>query len=74
MINIDDVRDFDAMLKRRIERFQVKLQDWLAPHRLTLADIRVHKVLIPMVGCTRRDGKPYRPHPGHSSSSLPGRV
>ena len=50
MINIDDVRDFDAMLKRRIERFQVKLQDWLAPHRLTLADIRVHKVLIPMVG------------------------
>ena len=27
MINIDDVRDFDAMLKRRIERFQVKLQD-----------------------------------------------
>ena len=50
MINIDDVRDFDGMLKRRIERFRVKLQDWLAPHRLTLADIRVHKVLIPMVG------------------------
>jgi L-alanine-DL-glutamate epimerase-like enolase superfamily enzyme len=50
MNNIDDVRDFDGMLKRRIGRFREKLQDWLAPHKVTLADIRVHKVLIPMVG------------------------
>ncbi len=50
MINIDDVRDFDAMLKRRINLFREKLRDWLAPHRLTLQEARVNKVLIPMVG------------------------
>ncbi len=50
MIHIDDVRDFDEMLKRRCHRFQDKLRDWLAPHRLTLGEVRVHKVLIPMVG------------------------
>lgn len=48
--NIDDIRDFDAMLKRRIVRFRGKLREWLAPHRLTLAEARVHHVLIPMVG------------------------
>ncbi len=50
MINVDDVRDFDAMLKRRISLFREKLRDRLAPHRLTLRQARVHKVLIPMVG------------------------
>jgi len=48
--NIEDIRDFDSMLKRRIAAFQQKLRDWLAPHRLTLAEARVHKVLVPMVG------------------------
>ena len=38
------------MLKRRIVTFRQKLADQLAPHRLTLAEARVHKVLIPMVG------------------------
>ncbi len=50
MINIEDVKDFDAMLKRRIGGFRQKLRDWLAPHRLKLAEARVHKVLVPMVG------------------------
>src|SRR5260370_39283476 len=50
MMNISDVRDFDDMLKRRIGLYREKLKDWLAPHRLTLAEARVHKVLIPMVG------------------------
>ena len=47
---VDDVREFDAALKRRIDRYRGNLADWLAPHRLTLAEARVHKVLIPMVG------------------------
>ena len=50
MIPIDDIRDYDAVLKQRIARYQEKLDDWLAPYRLTLAEARVHKVLIPMVG------------------------
>ena len=48
--NVDDVRDFDRMLKTRITGFQQKLQEWLSPHRLTLAEARVHSVLMPMVG------------------------
>ena len=50
LLNIDDVRDFDAMLQGRIDRYRAKLRDWLAPHRLTLREARLHKVLIPMVG------------------------
>ncbi len=50
MINVDDVRQFDAMLKRRIQLYREKLRDWLAPHFLTLQEARVHKVLIPMAG------------------------
>lgn len=50
MINVDDVRDFDAMLKNRIRLYQEKLCDWIAPHRLTFDQARVHKVLIPTVG------------------------
>ena len=50
MYSVDDVRQFDNSLKDRIGRFREKLADWLAPHHLTLAEARVHKVLIPMVG------------------------
>src|SRR6478672_182612 len=50
LLNIDDIRDFDAMLQGRIDRYRAKLRDWLAPHRLTLREARLHKVLIPMVG------------------------
>ncbi len=50
LLYIDDVRDFDAMLKRRVASFREKLADRLAPHRLTLGEAIVHKVLIPMVG------------------------
>jgi hypothetical protein len=49
-IAIDDIRDFDGVLKSRIARFKQKLADWLAPHRLTLGEARVHHVLIPMRG------------------------
>ena len=49
-LNLDDVRDFDAMLKRRCGLYREKLADWLAPHKLTLAEARVHRVLVPMVG------------------------
>ena len=47
---LDDVRDFDGMLKRRIGSFREKLAAQLEPHRLTLEEARIHKVLIPMVG------------------------
>jgi L-alanine-DL-glutamate epimerase-like enolase superfamily enzyme len=50
MMNLDDVRDFDQMLKRRIAIFREKLRDWLAPHKVSLAEARLHKVLIPMQG------------------------
>ena len=50
IINVDDVREYDDHLKREIARFKTNLKDLLAPHRLTLAEARVHKVLIPMVG------------------------
>src|SRR6476660_857532 len=50
MLNIDDVRDFDAMLKRRIHSYRQNLRDWLAPHRLTLRDARMYRVLVPMRG------------------------
>lgn len=50
MYNIDDVRDFDAMLKRRGKGFKGKLRDWLAGKSLTLAEARVSRVLVPMVG------------------------
>ena len=50
MICVDDIRDFDELLMRRIVSFRTRLREWLAPHRLTLAEARVHKVLIPMEG------------------------
>jgi len=48
--NISDIRDFDAMLLRRLKGFRSKFRDWLAPHTLTFAKARVHHVLMPMVG------------------------
>lgn len=49
--NIDDVRDFDGMLKRRGAMFrEEKLRDWLAGKSLTLAEARISRVLIPMEG------------------------
>lgn len=57
MVPVDDIRDYDAVLKARIRSFQEKLRDWLAPHRLTLAEARVHKVLVPMVGCIHPGGR-----------------
>ena len=50
MHNVDDVRQFDSALKKRISGFREKLADWLAPNHLTLTEARVQKVLIPMVG------------------------
>ena len=50
MMNLDDVRDFDAMLKKRINLYRERLRDRLASHRLSLGEARVHKVLIPMMG------------------------
>ena len=50
LLCLDDVREFDRVLKQRIAGFRSKLADWLAPHRLTLAEAAVQKVLIPMVG------------------------
>jgi len=64
--NVEDIKDFDAMLKRRIKGFQEKLRDWLVPHRLTVAEIRRHLILMPMVGFTRRVGRRCRPVPGNS--------
>lgn len=50
MLCLDDVRDYDRALKRRVALFREKLADLLSPHRLTLAEARVHKILFPMVG------------------------
>jgi L-alanine-DL-glutamate epimerase-like enolase superfamily enzyme len=48
--DVDDVRDFDSFLKSQCEDARSRLADLLAPHRLTVAECRVHRVLIPMVG------------------------
>ncbi len=50
LLCLDDVREFDTTLLGRIAEFRQNLADRLAPHRLTLREARVHKVLIPMVG------------------------
>ncbi len=50
MLCLDDVREFDSLLKRRVVRFRENLADKLAPHRLALEEARIHKVLVPMVG------------------------
>ena len=48
--DVDDVRDFDSFLKSQCEEVRSRLADLLAPHRLTVAECRVHRVLIPMIG------------------------
>jgi L-alanine-DL-glutamate epimerase-like enolase superfamily enzyme len=50
MLGVNDIRDYDLFLKQRIVGFRTKLKDWLAPYKLTLAEARVHRVLVPMVG------------------------
>ena len=47
---IHDLREFDAHLRHRNADVRQRLRDLLAPHRLTLREARVHRVLIPMVG------------------------
>ena len=49
-LNIDDVRDFDSVLKQQVTLNREKLADWLTPHCLTLAEAKVHRVLVPIVG------------------------
>jgi hypothetical protein len=49
-IRVNDLQDFDLFLKQRCRSFQQKLRDWLAPHRLTLKEAHIHRVLLPMVG------------------------
>jgi hypothetical protein len=48
--DIHDIRAFDAFLNSQCELARSRLADLLAPHRLTVAEARVHRVLIPMVG------------------------
>ena len=47
---IGDLRDFDIFLIRQCAWFRKKLRDQLAGKRLTLREIRRHRVLLPMVG------------------------
>lgn len=47
---IDDLVEFDAFLKARCVDARTRLLDMLGDARLTLADARVHRVLIPMTG------------------------
>lgn len=46
----DDLVDFDAHLRQRSAHARAKLAGALAQHRLTLREVRVHRVLIPMIG------------------------
>jgi len=48
--NLDNVHDFDAMLKNRAGLCRDKPAHWLAPRKLTLAEARASRVLIPMAG------------------------
>src|SRR6202011_4445391 len=48
--SIADLRDFDIFLRLQCTAVRGKLRDLLAGKRLTLAEARRHKVLIPMVG------------------------
>ena len=47
---IGDLREFDVFLIRQCARFREKLRDQLAGKRLTLKEVRRHRVLLPMVG------------------------
>jgi len=50
MHDIGDLREFDGFLRGRCAQLRMKLRDLLAGRRLTLAEIRRHRVLLPMVG------------------------
>lgn len=50
MLNIGDLKDFDVFLRLQCSTIRNKLRDMLAGKRLTLAEARRHKVLMPMVG------------------------
>jgi len=47
---VDDLREFDRYLKQRCVEVRGDLEERLANKRLTLAEARVHRVLMPMVG------------------------
>jgi L-alanine-DL-glutamate epimerase-like enolase superfamily enzyme len=47
---IADLQDFDRFLQQRCSEVREKLRDMLAGQRLTLAQARRHRVLLPMVG------------------------
>jgi len=49
-IEIGDLKEFDAFLRTRCTEVRAKLRDELAGHKLTLAEARRHRVLLPMVG------------------------
>jgi L-alanine-DL-glutamate epimerase-like enolase superfamily enzyme len=48
--DVDDLRSFDSFLMSQCEHARTRLADLLAPHRLTIAECRMHRVLIPMIG------------------------
>jgi glucarate dehydratase len=48
--DIHDLRDFDSFLKGRSSEIRARLRDLLSGRRLTLAQARRHRVLLPMVG------------------------
>ena len=50
MRDIGDLHDFDTHLRGRCAAVRTRLHDALAGRRLTLAEARRHRVLIPMVG------------------------
>lgn len=50
MRDISDLRDFDSFLRSNSTAVRAKLRDLLAGHRLTLREVRRHRVLLPMVG------------------------
>jgi L-alanine-DL-glutamate epimerase-like enolase superfamily enzyme len=50
MLSTSDLKDFDEFLRRRCVEVRQTLRDMLAGRKLTLAEARRHKVLLPMVG------------------------
>ena len=50
MREIDDLRAFDGFLKKRCVEVRSRLDEMLGTKRLTLAEARVHRVLLPMHG------------------------
>src|SRR5689334_17605637 len=50
LLEIGDVRDFDAHLRERSAAVRARLREELAGRRLTLREARVHRVLVPTFG------------------------